>query len=222
MWFIGQGITIEQVMMNILASLIIIFLVMPLHELAHGYLSYKLGDDTAKRQGKLRLNPLEQVDPWGAVFILLFNFGWAKPIPVDTRNFKKPRIYTALVSLAGPFSNLLAAFSGALLYNTLFLFRYSFSQNILALLELFLKSFIFINIGIAVFNLIPIPPLDGSKILEAFLPSRIRDRYYQNQGLFNILIMVLLFVGVLSGPIEILRIIVFNGIKFAANFIFGF
>ena len=113
MWFLQPSMTIPGVIMTILSMLMIIFLVLPLHECAHGWVASKLGDTTARFSGRLTLNPLSHIDPFGAVALLLFGFGWAKPVPINPRNFKNPKAGMAITALAGPVSNLLAAFVGA-------------------------------------------------------------------------------------------------------------
>ena len=115
----GETVSVWQIVMQILAVLFIIFCVLPLHECAHGWMAHKLGDDTAKFSGRLTMNPLVSIDPVGALSILLFGFGWAKPVPVNPRNFKNPKAGMAVTALAGPVSNILAALVGAILLNVL-------------------------------------------------------------------------------------------------------
>lgn len=163
---------------SIVMSALAVLLILPLHELAHGLAAHKLGDPTAKSLGRLTLNPLKHLDPIGALCLIFFRFGWAKPIPVNTRNLKKPKRDMALVALAGPLMNLLLAFFSALLWLGLRLLIYSvgaagtFYTNLLFVICDFIYIFHYLNLGIAVFNLIPVPPLDGSRILCAFLPYR--------------------------------------------------
>ncbi len=159
-------------------SALAVLIILTIHEYAHGYVAYKLGDNTAKSMGRLSLNPIKHLDPAGAVCMLLFHFGWAKPVPINPRNFKNPKKGFAAVALAGPISNLLTAFFSGFFYlllasvfsdmrsDTTFL-RY-FVENLL----LFLNIFFYTNIGLAIFNLIPIPPLDGSRILAVLLPPK--------------------------------------------------
>ncbi|MCK9368953.1 site-2 protease family protein [Candidatus Dojkabacteria bacterium] len=131
-----------------------------IHEYAHAFVAYKLGDATAKANGRLSLNPLSHIDPIGAISMIIFRIGWSKPVPINEYNFKNPVWGTALVSIAGPLSNVILAIIIAILYK--------FFPNP------FFYVFIIINISMGVFNLIPIPPLDGSKIVRAFLPKGIR------------------------------------------------
>ena len=211
MWFLSPNITFQDVLMRILASVIIIFTVLPLHEYAHGWAAGKLGDKTAKYSGRLSMNPLDHVDPLGALGILLFGFGWAKPVPVDPRNFKNPKSGMAITAIAGPISNLLAAFVGAVLLRLLILISGILPISIFVGAATFFRYYIMINIGIAVFNLIPLPPLDGSKILEAFLPDRIIYKYAQYQGIISLVLLALILLGVLSVPLSYLQYYIYTG-----------
>ena len=167
--FSGYPISLESILMQILATLFVIFCILPLHEYAHGWMAERLGDHTARYAGRLTLNPLASLDPIGALFLLLFGFGWAKPVPVDTRNFKKPKRDMALTALAGPVSNLLASLVGAILYYVLVLVLAAAGISTPLFVQAFFSAYITINVALAVFNLLPIPPLDGSKIVGAFL-----------------------------------------------------
>ncbi len=160
-------------------SALAVLIILTVHEYSHGYAAYKLGDNTARNLGRLSLNPIKHLDPAGAICMILFHFGWAKPVPINPRNFKNPKRDFAITALAGPLSNILLAFFSAFFYLLLqALFRgvsfeseflYSLASNAL----LFVYLFHAINVGIGIFNLIPIPPLDGSRILNAVLPPRI-------------------------------------------------
>ena len=149
------------------------------HEFAHGYMAYKLGDDTARNLGRLTINPLKHIDPFGAICMILFRFGWAKPVPINARNFKKPKRDFALVAMAGPIANIILSFLGAFLYLLTFSLvkdivftEKNFLFHVLNNLLTFLFAFHSLNIGLAIFNLIPIPPLDGSRILNVILPPK--------------------------------------------------
>lgn len=211
MWFLRSGMTPELAILKILATLIVIFLIMPFHEFAHGFVAYKLGDNTAKYHGRLSFNPMHHIDPIGALAILLFGIGWAKPVPIDPRNFKNKRLGTFLVALAGPLSNLLSAFLGGLILNAVM----KFSQNNvddfgIVILQVFLEFFISLNISLAVFNLIPIPPLDGSKILESFLPNNLVYKMYKYERIISAILLVAVFMGVLSYPLQVINGNLFN------------
>ena len=179
------------------------------HEFCHGYMAYVLGDPTAKRMGRLSLNPLHHLDPVGALMLLFFRFGWAKPVPVDPRYFKNPRRDMVLVSAAGVTGNFLTAFVFGMLARF-------FPQTFLAIpaLRQFIFLMIVINIGLAVFNLIPIPPLDGSKLLYPMLPPFLLEKYFWLERYGFFVLMILLALGVVQaimGPVVMffLRLILF-------------
>jgi len=201
------SLTMQGAIMEILAVIMIIFLILPLHEMAHGFTAYKLGDNTAKNMGRLRFNPMAHVDPIGALLILFVGFGWAKPVPVNPRNFKNPKAGMAITALAGPLSNLLAAYVGAVLYYgvSILAIKGSWSESAWSMITIFFGYFISINVSLAVFNLIPIPPLDGSKILFAFLPDKIVYKAYQYEQILYMVLIVLIFAGVLTGPLSYLQ-----------------
>ena len=175
----GDASFLKEAFASLLLSLPIIILALSVHETAHGYVASKLGDPTARYMGRLSLNPLRHLDPFGFLAMLCFGFGWAKPVPVNSRYFKKPRRDMAICAIAGPISNILLAFIFALLLR-LFLMLvnaniYSIAESdmlvslVKAVIEL-LRIGVVLNISLAVFNLFPIPPLDGSKVLYMFLP----------------------------------------------------
>ena len=167
--------TVVYYIFLILSSLIAI----TVHEFSHGYIAYKLGDPTAKAMGRLTLNPIKHLDPIGALCMVFFKFGWARPVPIDPRYFRKPKRDFALVALAGPLSNLTLAFFAALGHSILYACFYGFqfkTQFGLAMVQNsldFFYIFHIINLGFMLFNLIPIPPLDGSRILNVVLPTKV-------------------------------------------------
>ena len=176
------------------------------HETCHGLAAYRLGDNTAKRMGRLSLNPLKHVDLMGLIMMALFRFGWAKPVPVDMRNFKNPKAGMALTALAGPVSNVVLAYAAVVLCNfVMFLAdRLGSTWLLLALAQFFVYVEI-ISAGLAVFNVFPIPPLDGSKVLFALLSDRAYDwlMRYEKYGMG--LLMVLLVTGVIDRPLGAMR-----------------
>ena len=170
---------IKGAIISFLLSVPIIILILSVHEYAHGLVAKKLGDPTAESLGRLTLNPIKHLDPIGALCMLFFHIGWAKPVPINARNFKDPKKGFAITALAGPVSNILLGFVFALFYLLAFALlkdvRFvpnSFSYNLASNLLLFLLIFHTINIGLGIFNLLPIPPFDGSRLLNVFLPPK--------------------------------------------------
>lgn len=210
--FNGQPVGFVSIISQILATLFVIFCILPLHEFAHAWAAERLGDRTARYSGRLTLNPLVSFDPFGALFLLLFGFGWAKPVPIDSRNFKNPKRDTALTALAGPLSNFLAAWLGALIYFGLIVGL----QRLPDLVNDFFGAYIMINVALAVFNLIPLPPLDGSKILGAFLSNKALYQYYRYQNIIMMIAFVVLFSGLLDAPIMMLERLCLNGVQWLA------
>ena len=195
---------------TMLLRLPIIFLAITVHECAHGYVAYLLGDRTAKMYGRLSLNPLHHMDLMGALCMLLFGFGWAKPVPVSPQYFKNPKGGMSLVGLAGPVSNFLMAFVFSVLYGLCFRI---FSDPTFFVAEFFISLFvvgIMLNIGLGIFNLIPFPPLDGSKILAYFLPNRWYYKLMEYERYAMPVLMILLFVGILDMPLMFLQEKVFT------------
>ena len=171
-----------------------------IHELCHGLVAYKLGDDTAKRAGRLTLNPLKHIDLFGLVLMIAFRFGWAKPVPVDMRKLRHPKRGMAIVALAGPVSNLLLAIVLLFLYGVLYipLMNGKVGEVVLELL----MTGGYLSCALAVFNMIPIPPLDGSKVLFSFLPDEIYRMILRYERYFMILLFAFVATRVLSGVLS--------------------
>ncbi len=208
----GQYVDPQTMIAQVLSIVFVIFCILPLHEFAHGWAANKLGDPTAKLEGRLTFNPLASVDPMGALALLLFGFGWAKPVPVDPRYFKKPKRDMAITALAGPVSNLLAAFIGAIIVVIIQAFA-PYNNLVVFLFDMF-YYYVVVNISLAVFNMLPVPPLDGSRILSAFLSDRAMALYYRYQNYFVMIMFFLMFTGALSGPLYTVQ-------SFFAKIIFG-
>lgn len=202
---LSGNFNIVSVLMGILATTIIIMVILPFHELAHGFVAYKLGDDTAKRQGRLTFNPLAHINYMGAVCLLLVGFGWAEPVPVNYYRLKNPKRDMALVALAGPVANLIAAVVGELLVN-LFLVIVPLSNSDTvwySAVVVFFYYYVQVNVNLAVFNLIPLPPLDGSKILGAFLPEKAYQALLMNERNLSMILMILLVTNVIDKIMDV-------------------
>jgi len=180
------------------------------HEFAHAFIAYKNGDPTAKMNGRLTLNPIKHLDPIGCILCIFTGFGWAKPVPINPLKFKKQRLGISLTAAAGPLSNLIAAFLVTVIYRiviSLSFVRESIISSTSAVsgAEMFLyilQCFITINIGLALFNLIPIPPLDGSKIVSYFTSESFDRWINQHQMIISIVFMAVVLSRVISGPLN--------------------
>ena len=189
---------------TIVARVMVILLILPLHEYAHAFIARKCGDYTAENSGRLTLNPFAHVDPIGAVLLLLTGFGWAKPVPINPNAMRNPRNGVIWTSLAGPFSNLIVAFIGFILLRIVGgipVYQAELSIAVSGLI-LILSGFVSVNIGLAVFNLIPIPPLDGSKVLIQFLPTRAVIWMQRNQMIIHIIFLIVFLSPILDTPLN--------------------
>lgn len=184
--------TVLSYFKDFLYILPIIIISLTFHECAHGYVAYKLGDPTAKEQGRLTLNPLKHLDPLGFVLMILLRFGWAKPVPVNPLYFKSPRKGMLITAAAGPISNLALAVVSSLIVAIMFSFV-PFSP-ILVKIDSYLMLMTYINIGLAVFNLIPIYPLDGSRILGYFMPNGFND-FFRRYGDYVTIAFIVLVIA---------------------------
>ena len=206
-----------RVFVYILSMLSVIFLTLPVHEFAHGLTAFKLGDPTPRYQGRLTVNPFAHIDYLGAACILLLGFGWAKPVQINARNFKNPKAGMAITALAGPVANLIMALI-CLLFDNLFFFlwlRYSVPALYYALL--FFYFIAQINVYLAVFNLIPIPPLDGSRLLAAFLPTKQYFALMRYERYIFFGLLALIWFGVLDAPLNFLAGNLLSGLNTLAG-----
>ncbi len=184
-----------------------LLLSLTVHEWAHAYSAYRLGDDTAQKQGRLTLNPIPHIDLWGTLILPLLGvpFGWAKPVPVDPSRFRRnvnPKTGMMITSAAGPLSNLSIALLCAVVFGLAF--RFEITPLLTGAPRHLLQTAIFMNIGLAIFNLLPIPPLDGSRVVEGFLPYRFRPAWEQFQRFSGIVLLAVIFLGtsLLAGPMN--------------------
>ena len=202
------------IMMSFFSILVVLLVATPVHECAHGWMAKLLGDDTAENSGRLTLNPIHHLDPMGTICMLLFGIGWGKPVPVNPARCRKVKGKTAmaLTALAGPVSNVLLALVFMIIYKVVF-----YTCGTVNNISYFLAALIFIidiNLYLAVFNLIPIPPFDGSRIMLAFLPTKLYFSIMKYERVIMVAIMLLLWSGILSIPLQIVSNWIFNGLDF--------
>lgn len=222
----GDGFGLED-MIHIFVLLFVVICCTPVHESAHAWMAERLGDSTGRLKGRISLNPLVHIDIIGAVLILLFGFGYAKPVPVNIRNFpvQKRKLYFALVALAGPVSNLSMALVFSLLQSVMhFVLIRGFSAATVVQVAFYFFSYAcYINIALAVFNLIPVPPLDGSRLITAVLPDRL---YYklmslERYSMWIIFLALFIFNRIGFSPLSILTTWVYNAFSFLTGLPFG-
>lgn len=215
-----------SVLGDILISVLPALFCITLHELSHGAVAYALGDDTAKNAGRLTLNPIRHIDPWGLVMMVLFRFGWAKPVPVNMYKFKKPKEGMALTALAGPVSNVLIAAVFLFLYGLLYGVVYGHWITLLTgrwlavtstVLDMVLRT-AYLSLSLAIFNFLPISPLDGSKVLFAFLSDSAYDKLMRYERYGMILLMVLVVSGSLSGVLGTVTGWAYDRLSFLVEF----
>lgn len=202
-----DAMTPLDLLVMMLAYAVVLLLCLPVHELAHGLAAHWCGDDTAKWYGRLTLNPFKHLDLWGTAMILLAGIGYAKPVPVNSRNFRNYKRDMILVALAGPISNFLMAFLAAIIFRISLLFVTDL-ETLFWLWYILIGVVASINISLMVFNLLPIPPLDGSRLWSSLLPGRwayTMERYSQY---ITIGVLMLVFTGVLDGPLSFLHNVV--------------
>lgn len=208
-------------LLALILSLPAVIIAISFHEFAHAYAADKLGDDTPRYQGRLTLNPIKHLDPFGFVLLIFAGFGWGKPVQINPNNFKRDismQKGEAIVSVAGPLMNFCLAIISAIVLCALYMYgSYSFlSSTIGNITYIVLEELVFINIGLGVFNLIPLPPLDGSKIFMNFLPYRARTWFINNSRILYIIFLVIWITGltrvIISPIINFLSTGLMNGI----------
>ena len=209
----SSNVSLSSVIISIVSSLAVKFLTMPIQEYAHALAATMLGAPTPRYTGRLHLSPFAHIDYFGALCILPVGFGWAKPVQVNPNYFKNPKRDMAITAFAGPLSNLCVAFVGLFIYNLFYFFTLKTQIIFLYYIALFFFYISQINIGLAVFNLIPVPPLDGSRLLAAFLPDRLYYRIMQYERYLYFAVIILVFTGVLDRPLSF----VISGILSAFN-----
>ena len=201
-----------SILTNMLLSVIPALLCITVHELSHGFAAHLLGDDTANNAGRLTLNQIKHIDIMGLLMMVVFRFGWAKPVPIQMRNFKKPKRDMAISALAGPVSNVILCCLALAVYGAVFYpLMYSSFKYTNAVLELIMTT-AYLSAALAVFNIIPISPLDGSKVLFAFLPERhyYRLMYIERYGMIILFALVFVLNRVSMNPLSMVTSWVFD------------
>lgn len=191
-------------LLSLLMSLPAVLIAITFHEFAHAFVADKLGDDTPRRQGRLSLNPFAHLDPIGSIMLIFAGFGWGKPVEIDSRNFNrniKMPVAEAMVAAAGPIMNFILAIIFAVIYAIIWKFAPTFMVNQIGfIIMLMIQSCIAINLGLGIFNLIPLPPLDGSKIVMGFLPYNAKN-WVQQYGQYFYIAFVVIWVTGIAGII---------------------
>lgn len=198
-----SGFDLGQLIIYLFSMAFVVFCTLPIHEFAHAWVATKLGDQTPRLQGRLTLNPMAHVSPIGALMILLVGFGYAKPVGVNPRNFKDSKKGMALVAVAGPVSNLIMGFVAE--FFAILCLKFASNANdsfMLTAVYLFFNYAAVVNIQLAVFNFLPIPPLDGSRILQLLIPSKYYYKFMQYERYIIWIVFALLFTGILTVPLS--------------------
>lgn len=222
--YLTSGASAGEILFSLLVSIPVIIFALSFHEASHAFVAYKMGDPTARNLGRLTLDPIKHLDPIGTIAMLLFGFGWAKPVPINSRYFKKPKWGMAFTALAGPLSNLLLAFVFALIFGVLSFFGFfnvigsatSLTESLATFICFFLYILLYnsftLNVHLAVFNLLPIPPFDGSRIAFVILPDKWYFAVMKYERIIMIVLLALMWTGVLTTPLSWLSDILLDGI----------
>lgn len=201
----------KDAVISFLLFLPVLLISLTVHEYCHGYAAYKCGDNTAQWHGRLTLNPIKHLDPIGTLMMLTVGFGFARPVPINPRNFKHYKRDLCIVSIAGPLSNVLLAFIGVLLFyvvaQVIYLFEpqtiyAAFSSNLYKVWDVFIGMFITANAVLAVFNMIPIPPLDGSRLISILLPLKVQIFFEKYERIIMLVVFIVIWRGGLDGIID--------------------
>ncbi len=195
----------NETILDYLIKALVLFTAVPVHECAHAWVAEKMGDDTGRKQGRITLNPFVHLTLWGSLMMILVGFGWGKPVMVDSRNFKNPKKGMVLTSLAGPASNFIMAFLSMIVYKVLAFLSFAKDSSTLDMMATVFVYITLINISLAVFNFLPIPPLDGSKIFNAILPEKWYFTIMKYENFIFIALIILVYSGLLDAPLSFLQ-----------------
>ncbi len=195
---------------NIIIHGLILLTAFPIHESAHALAAHWMGDDTAKDQGRISLNPLRHLDLFGTIFMLIAGVGWAKPVPINPNNFKNRKVGMALSSLAGPVSNLVLAYISMILYKISAYYLILHENAAVGVLSTVFLYSVILNVGLAVFNLLPVPPLDGSRIFNLVLSEKTYFKIMKYENIIFGILFLAVFLGFLDRPLNFLRTVTVN------------
>lgn len=218
-------LTDANALLSLVLTLPAVLIAITFHEFAHGFAADRLGDDTPRRQGRLNLNPLSHLDPIGTVMLVFAGFGWGKPVEINSRNFNrnvKMNVGEAIVAASGPLMNFVLAIVFGIIYAVLWKFATNFvATQIGSIIMILVRSCIIVNIGLGIFNLIPLPPLDGSKIIGGFLPYNVRNWFERYYNIFYIIFVAIWVTGIAGMVISPLISLTYEGIMGVISKIFG-
>lgn len=205
--------------MELFINALVLFTAIPIHECAHAWAAERLGDDTGRQQGRITLNPFAHLTLFGSLMLVLVGFGWGKPVQVNPNNFKNPKKGMMLSSLAGPASNFIMAFLSMIVYRVLSIIAVVQNNEVMYTVATVFVYVTIINISLGVFNFLPIPPLDGSKIFNALLPDRIYFKIMQYERYIALAMIVLIYTGLLDRPLAFLQNLTITVMSFLTGWV---
>lgn len=222
---LASYISNPQELLQLLLTLPGVIIALTFHEFAHAWMANKMGDDTPRNQGRLNLNPLSHIDPFGFAMLIFAHFGWGKPVEINPRNFNRKMSMSAqeaLVAVAGPIMNIIIAIILTIIEFSIYTFSPAFIYTRVGfIIMIMIEMAIVVNIGLGVFNLVPLPPLDGSKVLMHFLPYNAKMWFTNNQNIFYMIFLIIWITGIVSYIISPVINVVYSGIYWLVKSIFG-
>lgn len=222
---LASYISNPQELLQLVLTLPGVIIALTFHEFAHAWMANKMGDDTPRNQGRLNLNPLSHIDPFGFAMLIFAHFGWGKPVEINPRNFNRKMSMSAqeaLVAVAGPIMNIIIAIILTIIEFSIYTFSPAFIYTRVGfIIMIMIEMAIVVNIGLGVFNLVPLPPLDGSKVLMHFLPYNAKMWFTNNQNMFYMIFLIIWITGIVSYIISPVINVVYSGIYWLVKSIFG-